>query len=97
MPWIQNELLPKYQDQGLFVIAVHKGTRIGPLSTKLVEWGVTLPVALDFDSEVFRRWRKPDWVFPLNAVVGRDGKVAYFDGELELDGVEAAIVAALEQ
>ncbi len=77
-------------------MAVHKGTRLAGVTAKLDEFGITFPLALDFDGEVFRRYRMPRLVFPINVVVGRDGKVVHFDTELPLDAAKQAIVAALE-
>ena len=77
-------------------VAVHRGTGLASLSLTLQEMGLTMPIALDMDGEIFRRYRLPGWVFPLNYLVGRDGKVAYIDTDLELDRLEQAIIETLD-
>lgn len=56
------------------------------------QFGLSFPVLLDFESELFRRYRIPGQVFPLNAVIDRDGRVAYVGDDLDeatavLDGL----------
>ena len=46
-------------------------------------------MALDFDSELFRRYRLPEWVYPLQFVIDQQGEVAYVGTDL-YDALAAA-------
>ena len=52
-------------------------------------------VASDFEGEVFRHYRLPSRVFPLNVVIDRNGALVHVDGNRDITEAEAAIVAAL--
>lgn len=52
-----------------------------------------LVMAMDFDSETFRRLRQPNAVFPLNVVIGRDGKITHVGQSVK--AAVAAVKAAL--
>lgn len=40
-------------------------------------------MALDLDSQLFRRLRLPQQVFPLNAVIDAEGNLAYLGADLD--------------
>lgn len=95
MPQIETELLPLYEADGLVVVPVLVGLDAASGMTLVQELGVTLPVALDLEGEIFRHYRLPSMVFPLNAVIDRTGTLIHVDGNLDISEAEAAIVAAL--
>ncbi len=95
MPQIESELLPLYEADGLVVVPVLVGLDAGSGIGLVEQLGVTLPVALDLEGEVFRHYRLPSMVFPLNVVIDRTGTLVHADGNLETTEAEAAIVSAL--
>ena len=95
MPQIEAELLPQYEAEGLTVVPVLVSP--DPLAGMVLieQFGVTLPIALDLEGEIFRHYRLPSRVFPLNAVIDRDGTLIHIDGNRDIAEAEAVIVAAL--
>ena len=84
-----------YEADGLVVIPVFVGLDAGGGIGLVESFGVTLPVALDLEGEVFRYTRLPSMVFPLNVVIDQTGTVVHVDGNLDVTEAEAAIAAAL--
>lgn len=95
MPQIESELLPQYEAEGLSVVPVLVGLDPAAGVALVDSLGVTLPVALDLEGEIFRHFRVPSRVFPLNVVIDRAGDVVHIDSNLDISEAEAAIVAAL--
>ena len=56
---------------------------------------LTLPLAYDMDSEVFRHYRVPGAAFPLNVVIDRAGNIVHVDNDTDLVASEAAIANSL--
>lgn len=84
-----------YEGDGLVVVPVLVGLEPFSGMTLVDELGVTLPVALDLEGEIFRHYRVPSRVFPLNVVIDRSGALVHVDANLDISDAEAAIVAAL--
>ena len=83
---VENDFRPTFSTD-VEVVAIHCYFE-GQSAAAHVQWfGLTFAIALDFDSEVFRRLRQPGIVFPLNFVVDRDGTLAYV-GESLTDAVD---------
>lgn len=95
MPQIETELLPVYEPEGLTVIPVLVNLDTADGMVLVESLGVTLPVALDLEGEIFRHYRVPSRVFPLNVVIDRTGNVVHIDSNRDISEAEAAIVAAL--
>ena len=64
------------------VTAIHSFDNGGPACAHVQEFGLSFEMALDLDSEVFRHFRLPGQVFPLNVVFDTQGKVAYLGADL---------------
>lgn len=62
--------------------AIHSSYNGQPAAANVQQYGLTFNVAYDFDSEVFRLFRLPAQVFPLNVVVDPAGKIAYLGPDL---------------
>jgi hypothetical protein len=92
---MQDALMPKYADQDFQFIAVHVGFDPAIAMQELDEAGVTVPVAFDLESEMFRRLRAPDWAFPVHIVLDRDGKIVFIQTEDDLDALDTAIAATI--
>lgn len=92
---IQNELIPGYAASEFVAVGVNTTHRTGFAGSVVEEGGLTLPMTLDIDSTAFRHYRMPRKVFPLNVVVGRDGKIEHVDTEEGLAPTEAAVAAAM--
>jgi hypothetical protein len=93
LPSIETDILPRFAPADVQVVVAHCYTE-GESAAAHVQWfGLTFPIALDFDSELFRRFRLPGQVFPLNFVLDRDGRVAYLGPVL--DDAVAAVEALL--
>lgn len=92
---MQDRFIPMYGEQGFVATAAHclaPGTEADELAVRA---RMTYPMAYDFDRELFRSYRRPGEVFPLNAVVDREGNLVYVGDDI--DEAEAAIVAALDE
>jgi len=64
-------------------VAVHCYTSGQPAAAHVQEYGLTFPIVLDLDSQIFRRLRLPGHVFPLNAVIDPQGSLAYLGPDLD--------------
>jgi hypothetical protein len=92
---MQDLLIPKYSDQDFRFIAVHVGFDPAIAMQELDEAGVTVPVAFDLESEMYRRLRAPQWAFPVHIVLDRDGTIAFIQTEDDLDALDAAIATII--
>ncbi|MCA9664140.1 MAG: redoxin domain-containing protein [Myxococcales bacterium] len=88
-----TDTLPKIAGKAAEVVAVHCDSEGGTSAFHVQSFGLTYPMLLDFDSELFRRFRLPDHVFPLDVVIDKQGKVAYVGTVLD-DAVKALLVEA---
>jgi peroxiredoxin len=92
---LQQSLVPAYAGQDFVAVGVNTSHRTAYADKVATDAGLTIPVALDMDSEAFRHYRIPNHVFPLHIVIGRDGKIAHISGKEGLDLVEAAVQEAM--
>ena len=95
---LENDILPGFSPDDVAIVAIHCHPD-GRATASHVQWfGLTFPVALDIDSEMFRRFRLPEHVFPLNLVIDRNGDVAYLGTSLDeaVGEVAAQLAAATE-
>lgn len=83
MPLIESDVLSRFPPTDLQVVAVHCFHDAQGAAGHVQRFGLTFPVALDFDSELFRRLRMIGHVFPLNVVIDRAGRVAYVGDVLD--------------
>ena len=74
---LQNNILPQHTNDDLLIVVIHCDAQARTPSAHIQQFGLTYPIALDFDSELFRRFRLPGQVFPLNVVIDREGRVAH--------------------
>lgn len=92
---VQADIVGSYAASEFVAIGVNTTHRTA-FAGKIVDEGdLTLPVTLDLDSMAFRHFRMPEKVFPLNVVVGRDGKILHVDAEEGLASASAAIADAM--
>lgn len=92
---VQTDLMTGYAASDFVAVGVNTTHRTAFAGTLAAEADLTLPLVLDIDSAAFRFYRMPEKVFPLNAVVGRDGTLTHVDAEEGLLSTEAAIDAAM--
>jgi len=84
---------PSFAKDPVQLLVIHCDAE-GQTPARHTQWyGLTFPIALDFDSELFRRYRLPGHVFPLNVVIDKEGKIAHIGDDL--DKAVAAARAAL--
>ncbi|MEM6294198.1 MAG: hypothetical protein AAGA54_23160 [Myxococcota bacterium] len=83
MPSVEDEVLPAFDPDAFTAVAIHSFAEGRFPATHTQIFGLTFPVALDYDSEQFRRFRLPAHVFPLNVVFDEQGAVAHVGTELE--------------
>ena len=88
MPSIDSDVLPGFSPDDVQFVAIHCYPEGGNAAFHTQWFGLSFPLALDFDSELFRRFRLPGHVYPLHVVVDRQGRVAYVGAPLE-DAVAA--------
>jgi peroxiredoxin len=92
---VQQALVPAYAAEDFVAVGVNTSHRTAYADKVATDAGLTIPVALDVDSEAFRHYRIPDHVFPLHIVIGRDGRITHVSGEEGLDLVTEAVKAAM--
>ncbi|MEM6991918.1 MAG: hypothetical protein AAF721_15525 [Myxococcota bacterium] len=91
---IDSDIIPLYSADEFAAVAIHS-FREGTVPASHVQvFGLGFPVALDYESEQFRRFRLPGHVFPLNVVFNPAGEVVHLG--TDLDEAAAAIAAELE-
>ena len=92
MPLIEANLVTRYPAESFQVLVAHSFPSGQDAAYHVQLFGLSFPVFLDFESELFRRYRIPGHVFPLNAVIDTDGRVAHIGTVLDeatavLDGL----------
>lgn len=92
MPLLQNDALPKFDPARLQVLIIHCSIDATLAGQHVQQFGLTFPMVLDFDSELFYRFRIRGQVFPLNVVVDAAGKIVHIGGLLD-DAIAAATKA----
>jgi peroxiredoxin len=90
-PEIEAQLLPDYDPADLAVIGINISHRTAYADTLRTDANLTLPIALDLQSEVFRHLRAPHKVFPLHVVIDRTGTIAHLDTNPGLTSIRAAL------
>jgi hypothetical protein len=108
LPDIEERFWRKYRDKDLVVVAIDPGGRggitggastddIGGVEKFGQKLKVTYPIGLETTSNYvpFTRAFKGLNPFPVDIVVGRDGKIAYIAREYDPAGMTAAIEAEL--
>jgi hypothetical protein len=83
LPLLEADILPSYSADDLQVVAIHCYPDAMPAVAHVQRFGLSFPMAFDFDSELFRRFRIPDHVYPLNIVIDQQGKFAHVGTTLE--------------
>lgn len=92
---VENEIVTSYPSSDFVAIGVNTTHRTAFAGKVVDEANLTLPMTLDLDSAAFRHFRMPEKVFPLNVVVGRDGKILHVDAEEGLVAATQAIADAM--
>ena len=92
---IDADVIPQFPEDEFAAIAIHS-FREGTLPAFHVQaFGLQFPIALDYDSEQFRRFRLPEHVFPLNVVFDPTGRIVHVG--TELDEAVAAVAEQLQE
>ena len=87
MPTLQ-QLADFYGDDRLVVLAVNFKEAPGPAGRFATRTGLKLPVLLDREGEIARRWEVK--IFPTTVLVGADGRPRWrVTGEMDWTGNEA--------
>jgi peroxiredoxin len=92
---VESDVMPGYSSSDFVAVGVNTTHRTAFAGTLAAEADLSLPLALDIDSGAFRFYRMPEKVFPLNVIVGRDGRLAHVDAEEGLEAAQSAIDAAM--
>lgn len=108
MPDLEQRFWKKYRDQGLVVVGIDPGGRGGITGGESTDdmagvqkfsqnLKVTYPIGLETSANYvpFTQAFKGLNPFPVDIVVGKDGKIAYIAREYDPDGLAAAIEAEL--
>ena len=92
-----------YKDQGLQVIGIDQGGLMGGDTQAIVEQfieqtGVTFPVGWDASSSYFSYPQNNALSpFPLDVVVDKEGRIAYFSREYDGEAMRAVVHALMAQ
>ena len=88
-------ILPKFVNKGLEVAAVCIDA--STVAGESVVHGKELkyPMLFDLEGQVFRVYKKNNWVFPLHAIIDRKGNLRALEPELE--DAEDAIVKIIDE
>ncbi len=80
---IASDFVAQYDSAQFSAIALHCFDA-GQAPAYHQQWfDLNFPIALDFDSELFRAYRIPHQVYPLNVVIDAQGNVAHIGSTLE--------------
>lgn len=91
MPQLEQKILPRFADNNLLAIAVASERSAHIPANLAIKLGLKMPMLLDFDRELFRGFRSPDWTFPLNVLVDSDGTILHTDNGPGLTALEQAL------
>jgi hypothetical protein len=90
---IDSETIPQYSPDEFAAIGIHCFVDGTLPAVHVQAFDLSFPVGLDYDSELFRQYRLPGKVFPLNVVFDAQGQVVHVGTVLE--EAQAAIAAEL--
>ena len=83
MPLIEAIHLPTFDPAQVQVVVAHCYPD-GLAAAHHVQWfGLSFPVIFDFDGELFRRFRMPNQVYPLNMVIDASGNLVQITNDLD--------------
>ena len=80
---LETDVIPGYAPADVQFVAIHSYPEGEFAAGHVQQFGLTFPVALDLDGELFRRFRLPNHVFPLNVVIDAAGNVAHVGTDLD--------------
>jgi len=97
---MEDRIWQAYKDEGVQVVAIDaNGDAMDGVQRFVEDLGTTYPIGLEDEStktyEAFVKNYKGANPFPVDVVVGRDGKIAYISREYDPEGLTAAVEAAL--
>jgi uncharacterized YccA/Bax inhibitor family protein len=96
---METSVWQAYQAQGLLVYAVNTQSATGTGETDatiqgfVAQTGITFPVLLDGSVNSYDEWAKSAQVspYPLDVLLGKDGKVTFVTHEFELTKLQEEI------
>jgi peroxiredoxin len=102
---MEDRFWTKYRDQGVTVVAIDaNGDAMDGVQQFVENLNTTYPVGLEDEDtantatyDALTQNFKGANPFPVDVVVGRDGRILYVAREYDPEGIEAAIERALEQ
>ena len=110
MPDLEASFWRKYKDQGLIVVGIDPGGRGGTrgaastddvpgVQRYIQNLQVTYPIGLEITKNYvpFTAAFKGLNPFPVDVVVGKDGRIAYVSREYDLAGIKAAVERELRK
>jgi peroxiredoxin len=79
MPKLESNVWRTYKDKGVFVLGVNLKEDIGQVKLFAVNNGLSFPLAIDGDGNVFRAYAGGDGVtnVPYNVIVDKEQRVRY--------------------
>jgi peroxiredoxin len=110
LPDIEQRIWKKYKSQGLVAVGVDPGGFAGVqglpsnenpdvLAAYIKALGLTLPIGIETTKTyiTFTQLYPGTNPFPVDVVVGKDGKIKYIERDYDPQAYEAAVVAALAE
>jgi len=99
---MEDRIWKKYKDQGVEVVAIDaNGDAVDGVQRFVQDMRTTYPIGLEDEStktyEALTANYKGANPFPVDVVVGRDGKIAYVAREYDPEGIIAAVEAEIAE
>jgi len=98
---LQVRVWEEYEAEGAVVWGIATRESADRVRSYTEALGVTFPVLLDETGEVDRLYDLafafPTGAYPQDFVVGTDGRIVYASNEPDVEAIEAAVVAELEE
>lgn len=85
---LDRDIRERFADRPVEFVAINSHPEGTGAGVDVQRHDLKMPMAYDFDSQIFRRYRLPEHVFPLNVVIDGSGEVVVLTADLD-EAVEA--------
>lgn len=99
MPFIESELWQAHKDNGLVVVGIDRDEPIEKLNKLRERTGISYPLALDPDADIFGLYALKEAGVTRNMIVNREGQIVYLTrlyNREEFDAMKAKIEELLK-